>query len=77
MIIISQYEVQELLLDIRKSKNSILHIYAPRPNLGFRALNGLDLYTVPAPPGMQTLPWRLVVKLNLLAGQPYLGLIKK
>jgi hypothetical protein len=72
MVIISPYEAQELLPDIRKSKTVTLHLYAPRPNLGFRALDGLDLYTVPARPGTRPLPHHFVVQLNLFAGQLYL-----
>ncbi len=73
MMIISPYEAHGLLPDIRKFKAVTLHLYAPRPNLGFRALDGLDLYTVPARSGMWALPRPLVVQLNLFAGQLYLG----
>lgn len=71
MIIISPYEAQQLLPEIKKSKTATLHLYAPRPNLGFRALDGLDLYAVPAR-GKLVLPRHLVVQLNLFAGQLYL-----
>ena len=77
MMIISPYEAQEVLPDVRKSKTATLHLYAPRPNLGFRTLDGLDLYTVPARPGTRVLPRRLVVQLNLFAGQLYLGSFKE
>jgi len=77
MMIISPYEAQELLSDIRKSNTATLHLYAPRPNLGFRTLDGLDLYTVPARPGMRALPRRLVVQPNLFAGQLYFGSFKE
>ena len=50
-----------------------LHLYTPRPNLGFRALDGLDLYTVPVRVGTPILPRCFVVQLNLFAGQLYLS----
>jgi hypothetical protein len=73
MMVISPYEAQGLLSEIRKSNTATLHLYAPRPNLGFRALDGLDLYAVPARPGARVLPRRFVVQLNLFAGQLYLS----
>lgn len=42
-------------------------------NLGFRALDGLDLYSVPALSEALVLPRFLVVQLNLFAGQLYLS----
>ncbi|KAF2835464.1 hypothetical protein M501DRAFT_432682 [Patellaria atrata CBS 101060] len=72
-IIISPYEAQELLLIIRQSKIVTLHLYAPRSNLGFRSLDRLDLYTVPAQREARILPRRLLVLLNLFAGQLYLN----
>ena len=52
------------------SKAVHLYIYTLRPNIAFRALDSLDLYTVPK---MQTLhiPRSLIVELNLFAGQSY------
>ncbi len=70
MIIISPYEAQELLPEITKSKAVALHLYAPRPNLGFHALDTLDLYTVPKQPRSR-IPRPLIVELNLFAGQLY------
>lgn len=74
VVIISPFEAQNLLPDIEKSSHVTLHLYSPRPNLGFRPLDKLDLYTTPsstviaAPPG---LPLRLRTQLNLFAGQLY------
>jgi hypothetical protein len=73
MMVISPYEAQELMTEIRQSSAVTLHLYSPRPNLGFRALDRLDLYTVPARPVTPTLPRRLILQLNLFAGQLYLG----
>jgi hypothetical protein len=73
MMIISPYEAQQLLPDIKKSKTVALHLYTPRPNLNFRSLDGLDLYTVPVQAKSRVLPRHLVVQLNLFSGQLYLS----
>ena len=73
MMIISPYEAQEALPDIKKSRHVTLHLYAPRPNLSFRAMDTLDLYTVPAGRAAFILPRSLIVQLNLFAGQLYLS----
>ncbi|KAH0439221.1 hypothetical protein CcaCcLH18_03016 [Colletotrichum camelliae] len=70
-IIISPYEAQELLPDIRQSKFVRLHLYAPRPNLGFSPLDALDLYTVPWRKWTQPLPQSSTTELNLFSGQLY------
>ncbi|KAI9048432.1 hypothetical protein LZ554_007268 [Drepanopeziza brunnea f. sp. 'monogermtubi'] len=71
MMVISPFEAHELLPYISASDSVTLHIYSPRPNLGFRRLDGLDLYTVPVQPTMPTLPRELTIQLNLFAGQLY------
>jgi hypothetical protein len=73
IMIISPFEAHGLLPLIMESKTVTLHIYSPRPNMGFRALDGLDLYTVPLRPAMPTLPLNLIIQLNLFAGQLYLS----
>lgn len=73
MMIISPFEAHGLLPLILESRTVTLHLYSPRPNMGFRALDGLDLYTVPARPVMPTLPRNLIIQLNLFAGQLYLN----
>lgn len=70
MIIISPYEAQGLMQTIKASQHATLHVYSPRPNLGYRSLDGLDLYTLPDRPPFQ-IPQLLVVELNLFAGQLY------
>jgi hypothetical protein len=77
MMVISPYEAQELLPEIKKSKIVALHLYSPRPNLSFRALDDLDLYTIPAQANRRVIPRVLVVLLNLFAGQLYLGSYKE
>jgi hypothetical protein len=73
MMIISPYEAQYFLPILKTSKNVALHLYTPRPNLSFRALDGLDLYTVPVQAQPRIIPRHLVVQLNLFSGQLYLS----
>jgi hypothetical protein len=72
LVIISPHEAQVLQTDIRSSERVTLHLYAPRPNLGIRPIDGLDLYRVTAIPTPLTLPRQLVTQVNLFAGQLYL-----
>ncbi|KAF8851671.1 hypothetical protein BDZ45DRAFT_140606 [Acephala macrosclerotiorum] len=76
MLIISPFEAQRIMPDVSASKTTTLHLYAPRPTLGFRALDTLDLFTVPSRPDL-ILPRNLVVLLNLFAGQLYLDSFKE
>ncbi|KNG82868.1 hypothetical protein ANOM_008526 [Aspergillus nomiae NRRL 13137] len=46
MVVISPYEAQEFYNSIKKSKHVILHLYAPRSNVGIKPLGKLDLYNV-------------------------------
>ncbi|OTA55802.1 hypothetical protein K449DRAFT_468641 [Hypoxylon sp. EC38] len=71
MMVISPYEAHQLLPSIMQSKFVALHLYAPRPNLGYRRLDTLDLYTVPEQLGARPIPQRLITELNLFAGQLY------
>jgi hypothetical protein len=70
MIIISPYEAQKLLPAISDSHLVSLHLYAPRPNLGYESLDSLDLYTVPERFSPQ-IPQSRIIELNSFAGQLY------
>ncbi|KAE8440778.1 hypothetical protein EG329_006578 [Mollisiaceae sp. DMI_Dod_QoI] len=72
MLIISSFEAQEISSIIKVSKTTTLHLYAPRPNLGFRPLDHLDLFTYPSRHESLAIPRNLTVLLNLFAGQLYL-----
>lgn len=72
MMVISPYEAQELLKHIKNSKNVTMHLYAPRQNQGFSALDHLALYSVPARLEALIIPRDFVVQLNVFAGQLYL-----
>ncbi|KAI1811621.1 hypothetical protein GGS20DRAFT_592862 [Poronia punctata] len=73
MMIISPFEANELLEDIRASSFVALHLYGPRRNLGYPSLEKLDLYTVPQSLASRKVPGRLITELNLFAGQLYLS----
>lgn len=71
MVIISPFEANMLLPDVRKSTAVSLHTYAPRLNQGFSSLDKLNLYTT-AGHDVETIPDNLRMQLNLFAGQLYL-----
>jgi hypothetical protein len=74
LVIISPYEVDELLPDISKSSNVTLHVYSPRSSIAYRPLDQLMLYTSPTRSPAPTIPRHLITQLNLYAGQLYLSL---
>ena len=71
MMIISPHEAEALCSLIRESSTTTLHLYAPRQNPSFRALDALDLYTVPTRPGTWYMPHTFVIQFNLFSGQLY------
>lgn len=73
MVVISPYEAHMILPTLDQSKGVSLHLYAPRANLGLRALDKLDLYTMPQQAQSHALPQHLILQLNLFAGQLYFG----
>ncbi|KIW67539.1 hypothetical protein PV04_06783 [Phialophora macrospora] len=77
LVIISPHEAEMLQTDVRRSRRVMLHLDAPRPNLGIRSLDGLDLYVVSGMPSSPRLPSHLVTQLNLFAGQLYLNSFKE
>ncbi|RJE18781.1 hypothetical protein PHISCL_08882 [Aspergillus sclerotialis] len=46
LLILSQFEVNQLLPEIQKSENTALHIYTPRTTKGMRSFNHLDFLTI-------------------------------
>ncbi|CUA67646.1 Zinc finger protein Rlf [Rhizoctonia solani] len=75
-VVLSPYEVNELLPIIRKSRTIQLHIYAPRVSLSMRSFSNLQFYSIPASP----IPYinsgglsRTQLQLDLFAGQLYLS----
>jgi hypothetical protein len=74
MIVISPYEANELHSEIMKSKDVTMHLYAPRRNQIFSALDNLDLYPIPrADSALLDIPTAVRIQLNLFAGQLYIS----
>ncbi|KAI6026974.1 hypothetical protein EDC04DRAFT_220473 [Pisolithus marmoratus] len=72
LVILSPFEVNELLPEIRHSKCVYLHVYTPRTQARIRSCDDLRLYTIPSVPSDWTAPTSLVDQVNLFAGQLYL-----
>ncbi|KAJ5168682.1 uncharacterized protein N7482_004276 [Penicillium canariense] len=72
MMIISPYEANFLISEIRKSGSVTLHAYRPRQNRGFASLDHLRLYNVPDYARNISVPEILRIQLNLFSGQLYL-----
>jgi hypothetical protein len=72
-VVLSPYEVSELLPIIQNSKQrtTTLHVYSPRTSLSKRTLEDLAFCTIPAAP-LSAPPSSIARVLNLFAGQIYL-----
>ena len=72
-VVMSPYEVNLLLQDIRASKHVRLHMYAPRTTQAMKPLDDLTFYCIPPlPSGNQPAPFDVRCQLNIWAGQLYL-----
>ena len=73
LLVLSPYEVNELLPSIQNSKFVHLHIYAPRVTQAMRTLENLDFFCIPPLPVTWSPPTPTnITQLNLFAGQLYL-----
>ncbi|KIN98294.1 hypothetical protein M404DRAFT_855146 [Pisolithus tinctorius Marx 270] len=72
LVILSPFEVDGLLPDIRSSESVCLHVYTPRTQARMRPCDDLRLYTVPPAHSDWVAPTLLVNQINLFAGQLYL-----
>ncbi|KAI6041745.1 hypothetical protein EDC04DRAFT_2892829 [Pisolithus marmoratus] len=72
LVILSPFEVNELLPEIRHSKCVYLHVYTPRTQARIRSCDDLRLYTTPSSPPDWIAPTVLMDQVNLFAGQLYL-----
>ena len=75
LVVLSPYEVNALLPEIRRSTAVHLHIYAPRVTQAMRPLNNLDFYSIPPLPRSGWVPPPRIVRsqLSLWAGELYLN----
>ena len=72
LVLLSPFEVNLLLPDIRASELVHLHLYAPRTSWRMKPSDDLRFYTIPPLPSDWTPPWELIDQLNIFAGQLYL-----
>ncbi|KAG8923469.1 hypothetical protein FRC02_011119 [Tulasnella sp. 418] len=73
-VVLSAYEVNNLLPDIRRSDKVILHLYAPRVMKTMKSFENLAFHCIP--PLTQAWggpPTTVITRLNLWAGQLYLA----
>ena len=73
LVILSPFEADNLMPDIRASDYVHLHLYAPRTSQRMKPSDDLRLYSIPPLPSDWTLPWDLIDQLNVFAGQLYLS----
>ncbi|KZP04851.1 hypothetical protein FIBSPDRAFT_843536 [Athelia psychrophila] len=74
IIVLSPYEVNHLLPEIRKSKNVHLHMYTPRVTQAMQSLEDLRFYGVPLLPlSWRAPPMHIMDQLNIWTGQLYLA----
>jgi hypothetical protein len=71
LVVISQYEANELLPEIRKGKNTTLIVYSARIARDMRSFDGMDIYRVPESDQALNIAPEAITMLNLLAGQLY------
>ena len=72
LVLLSPFEADRLLPDIRESKYVHLHLYAPHTAMRMKPADNLKLYSIPPLPSDWTPPWELIDQLNVFAGQLYL-----
>ena len=70
--LLSPFEADRLMPDIRTSDYVHLHLYVPRTSQRIKPSDDLRLYSIPLLPADWTPPWDLIDQLNVFAGQLYL-----
>ncbi|KAK0456871.1 hypothetical protein EV421DRAFT_1755305 [Armillaria borealis] len=71
LVVLSPFEVNELLAEIRTSTNVHLHIYSPKVNVSTNPFDDLQFHCIPSP-NTQIDDDLLIAQLNTFAGQLYL-----
>ena len=69
LLLISPFEADELLPEIRSSDSVHLHLYSPRVSRQVRTFEDLSFFVVPPCRNSSPLPSRTIHELNLFAGQ--------
>ena len=72
LVLLSPFEADTLMPEIRASQRVHLHVYAPRTSQRMKPSDDLRLYSTPPLPSDWTPPWALIDQLNVFAGQLYL-----
>ena len=72
LVLLSPFEADCLMPDIRASEHVHLHLYAPRKSQRMKPSDDFKLYSIPPLPTDWTPPWALIDQLNVFAGQLYL-----
>ena len=72
LILLSPFEADQLMPEIRISKHVRLHLYIPRTTKHMKPYDGLGLYSIPSLPLDWIPPQKLIHQLNVFAGQLYL-----
>ena len=73
LVVLSPFEADLLMPEIRISKYVHLHLYIPRTTKRMKPTDDLRLYSVPTIPSDWIPPWTLIDQLNVFAGQLYLS----
>ncbi|KAG8689950.1 hypothetical protein FRC11_014718 [Ceratobasidium sp. 423] len=74
-LVLSPFEVNELLPFIRQSPDVQLHVYSPRVIQSMKSFSDLQFYSVPSESSLRrpAMPSRIQLQLDLFAGQLYLS----
>ncbi|KAF8121453.1 hypothetical protein EV363DRAFT_1364433 [Boletus edulis] len=71
LVLLSPFEANFLMPEIRVSEHVHLHLYIPRTTKRMQPSDDLRLYSVPPVPADWMPPWTLIDQLNVFAGQLY------
>ena len=71
-VLLSPFEADQLLPEIRTSKHVHLHLYIPRTTKAMKPADDPRFYSIPPVPSGWNPPWELIDQLNIFAGQLYL-----
>ena len=71
LLVISQYEANEIIPLVKASAKAILHVYSPRVSRAMETYDELDFYRVTSTLRPYTPPPKVQALLNIFAGQLY------